>query len=62
MHGMTVAIRHAEPGDYARIISSVDTWWGGRSMSGMLPRLFFTYFRPWTFVAAHDETIIGFLA
>ncbi len=59
---MNVAIRHAEPGDYDRIISDVDTWWGGRQMAGMLPRLFFIYFRPWTFVAVGDDTIVGFLA
>ena len=59
---MTVTIRHAEPGDYDRVITSVDAWWGGRQMAGMLPRLFFTHFRPWTYVAAHDEEIVGFLA
>ena len=59
---MIVTIRHAEPDDYDRVIHSVDAWWGGRQMASMLPRLFFTYFRPWTFVAVHDESIIGFLA
>jgi L-amino acid N-acyltransferase YncA len=59
---MTVTIRHAESEDYDRVISRVDAWWGGRQMAGMLPRLFFTHFRPWTFVAVHDEAIIGFLA
>jgi L-amino acid N-acyltransferase YncA len=59
---MTVTIRHAESDDYDRVINRVDAWWGGRQMAGMLPRLFFTHFRPWTFVAVHDEAIIGFLA
>ena len=59
---MTVTIRHTESEDYDRVISRVDTWWGGRQMAGMLPRLFFTHFRPWTFVAVHEEAIIGFLA
>ena len=59
---MTVTIRHAESEDYDRVISRVDAWWGGRQMAGMLPRLFFTHFRPWTFVAVHDEAIVGFLA
>jgi ribosomal protein S18 acetylase RimI-like enzyme len=60
--GFVVAIRHAEPDDYDRIITSVDAWWGGRRMAGMLPRLFFLYFRPWTFVAVQDEAIVGFLS
>jgi GNAT superfamily N-acetyltransferase len=59
---MNVTIRHAEPDDYDRIISSVDAWWAGRQMGAMLPRLFFTCFRPWTYVAVHDEAIVGFLA
>jgi ribosomal protein S18 acetylase RimI-like enzyme len=57
-----VTIRHAEPGDYDQVISSVDVWWDGRRMAGMLPRLFFAHFRPWTFVALRDEAIVGFLA
>lgn len=58
---MTVTIRHADPVDYDRIITNVDAWWDGRRMAGMLPRLFFIYFRPWTFVAVHDEAIVGFI-
>jgi ribosomal protein S18 acetylase RimI-like enzyme len=58
----SVTIRHAEPDDYDRVIGSVDGWWGGRRMAGMLPRLFFTHFRPWTFVALQDAAIVGFLA
>jgi hypothetical protein len=58
---MSVTIRNAEPDHYDRIITSVDAWWGGRQMASMLPRLFFTYFRPWTYVAVHDEAIVGFL-
>lgn len=59
---MNVTIRHAEPDDYDRIISDVDAWWGGRQMAVMLPRLFFIFFRPWTFVAVYDDAIVGFLA
>jgi L-amino acid N-acyltransferase YncA len=59
---MIVTIRHAESDDYDRIIASVDAWWGGRRMAGMLPRLFFTHFRPWTYVAVQDGAIVGFLA
>jgi ribosomal protein S18 acetylase RimI-like enzyme len=59
---MMVSIRHAEPTDYDRIITNIDAWWGGRRMAGMLPRLFFTHFGPWSFVAIHDEAVVGFLA
>jgi len=54
-------IRHLQPEDYYRIISVVNDWWGGRSMSGMLPKLFFVHFRDTSFIAEVDGEIIGFL-
>jgi ribosomal protein S18 acetylase RimI-like enzyme len=56
------AIRNADPADYERVIDRVDAWWGGRQMASGLPRLFFTYFRPWTYVAERDGVLVGFLA
>lgn len=58
---MTIVIRHAEPEDYDPIIAELDNWWGGRSMADMLPRLFFTHFRPTSFVATDGEGIAGFV-
>ncbi|CAM9105317.1 unnamed protein product [Scytosiphon promiscuus] len=42
--------------DYVAVIHSVDSWWGGRQVSRMLPRLFFENFCSTTFVAVRDET------
>lgn len=57
--------------DYERVIGSVDSWWGGRRMSPMLPRLFFENFCDTTFVVVVDpdfddkkcqeERVVGFL-
>lgn len=55
-------IRHAEQEDYPPIISSLNEWWGGRQMSDMLPRLFFTHFRPTSFVATEGDDYAGFIA
>ena len=57
-----ITIRHADPADYDQVINQIDAWWGGRRMAVMLPRLFFTHFRPWTFVAVRGDDVIGFLA
>jgi L-amino acid N-acyltransferase YncA len=57
----TTTIRTAEPGDYDQIIAQLDAWWAGRQMALMLPRLFFTHFRPWTFVAEQEGAVVGFL-
>ncbi len=54
-------VRNARPSDYSPIISVLDAWWGGRRMSDMLPRLFFTHFCETCFVVELDSKIIGFL-
>lgn len=56
-----LSIRHAEPSDYRQIIAVVDDWWGGRRMADMLPKLFFVHFRPTSFVAEHNNRIVGFV-
>jgi ribosomal protein S18 acetylase RimI-like enzyme len=54
-------IRHPQQEDYYRIIPVVDDWWGGRSMTEMLPKLFFVHFRDTSFIAEVDGEIVGFL-
>jgi ribosomal protein S18 acetylase RimI-like enzyme len=54
-------VRHAEPGDYGRVIEVIDQWWGGRTMAAMLPKLFFVHFRDTSFVAEDDEGLAGFI-
>jgi ribosomal protein S18 acetylase RimI-like enzyme len=59
---MTVAIRHAQPSDYGRVIGRVNAWWGGRDMAPMLPKLFFVHFEGTSFVVdAEDGQLAGFL-
>jgi ribosomal protein S18 acetylase RimI-like enzyme len=62
-----VDIRHAEPADYGRVIGRVNTWWGGRDMAPMLPRLFFVHFEGTSYVVDDDDGqlaafLIGFLS
>ena len=56
-----MTIRHAEPGDYPRVVAVIDEWWGGRPMAAMLPKLFFVHFRDTSFVAEEDGELAGFL-
>ncbi len=58
---MGIAIRHAEPSDYGRVVAVVDEWWGGRPMAAMLPKLFFVHFRDTSFVAEEGGELAGFL-
>ena len=52
-------IRHAKPSDYGRVIGVVNTWWGGREMAPMLPKLFFVHFEDTSFVAESDDGRLG---
>lgn len=54
-------IRQTSPADYSSIIAVLDKWWGGRQMSAMLPKLFFTHFCDTSFVVELDGKLIGFL-
>ena len=56
-----LVIRPGTGADYDSVISRLDAWWGGRNMAAMLPRLFFTHFEPWTYVAEQGGQTIGFL-
>src|SRR4051794_5257814 len=57
-----LTIRGVEDGDYDPIVAVLDEWWGGREMTDMLPRLFFTHFADTSFVVQHrDGSIAGFV-
>lgn len=54
--------RRPTDADYARVISVVDEWWGGRRMRNLLPRLWFQHFAGTSWIA-EDETgrLLGFV-
>jgi len=57
-----LAIRHARPSDYGRVIGRVNVWWSGREMAPMLPQLFFLHFEGTSFVAeTGDDDLVAFL-
>lgn len=58
---MAVAIRHAKPSDYGRVVGRVNVWWGGRDMAPSLPKLFFLHFEGTSFVAEEGDELVGFL-
>ena len=56
-----LVIRQAEPADHGRVVAVLDSWWGGRPMAAMLPKLFFVHFRDTSFVADDGDDLAGFL-
>jgi ribosomal protein S18 acetylase RimI-like enzyme len=57
-----IAVRHAKPSDYGRVIGRINVWWGGREMAPILPKLFFIHFEGTSFVAEdEDGELLGFV-
>jgi ribosomal protein S18 acetylase RimI-like enzyme len=56
-----VSVRQIKESDYDAVISVLNDWWGGRQMAAMLPRLFFNYFGPTSFLAEIGDKRVGFL-
>lgn len=59
---MTAVIRPARTADHPAIVRAIDSWWGGRTLSGLLPSLFLEHFAG-TSLVAEDEVgaMAGFL-
>lgn len=56
----TERIRTATPGDYDKIVSVLNAWWG-REMRAGLPRLFLDHFYETSLVAEESGEMLGFL-
>ena len=54
-------MRQLQESDYPVIVSKLDEWWGGRSMTGLLPRLFFQHFNDSSWVIEDHGEVVGFL-
>jgi GNAT superfamily N-acetyltransferase len=58
---VNVRLRHVHPADYDRVTAVIDDWWGGRPMAARLSHVFFTHFRPTSFVLEDDGELLAFL-
>ena len=57
-----ITFRRPTEADYSRISRVMDDWWGGRSMAGMLPRLWLQHFTGTSWLAeTEDGALAGFL-
>jgi len=54
-------IRNSAPSDHRRIIGVLKSWWGGRDLTWMLPKLFLVHFCNTSFVIEKDDDLIAFL-
>ncbi len=57
-----IGITQLTEADFDYLSPRIDEWWGGRSMSAMLPRLWFKHFSETCFAVRDDEgRPVGFL-
>ena len=58
---MSVRLRHVQPTDYDQVLAVIDQWRGGRPMAARPSHVFFTHFRPTSFVLEDDGDMLAFL-
>ena len=56
-----ITIRNAKPTDQLGIIAALQSWWDGRDLSAMLPKLFLNHFNDTSLVIEKAGQMIGFL-
>ncbi|WP_376768332.1 hypothetical protein [Litoribacterium kuwaitense] len=54
-------MRHLREDDALPVWHAIQTWWGGRDLSHLVPRLFFQHFSNTSFIMEEDGATIGFL-
>ncbi len=54
-------IRNIQDEDFLRLSTNLNTWWGGRDMVDMLPRLFIHHFKNTSFIIEENGETIGFV-
>ncbi|MBU2627787.1 MAG: GNAT family N-acetyltransferase [Proteobacteria bacterium] len=54
-------IHHPQESDHPRIINVMTEWWKGRDLTSSLPRLFLMHFKSTSFIAEHENKLVGFL-
>ena len=56
-----LTLRHGQPADHARIIAVLKQWWGGRDLTGMLPKLFLDHFCNTSYIVEKEDLLVAFL-
>ena len=54
-------VRNGRPSDHEKIVALMPEWWGGRDLTSMLPKLFFSHFSNTIYIAELESQLVGFL-
>ena len=57
----SLIFRRPIPGDYERVIAVLPSWWDGRDLRALLPKVFFEHFRSSSLLVEFEDRLVGFL-
>jgi GNAT superfamily N-acetyltransferase len=57
----SLTFRRPIPDDWARVMSVLPSWWDGRALRPMLPKVFFEHFRGSSLLVEHEDRLVAFL-
>ena len=57
----SLIFRRPIPDDWERVIAVMPSWWDGRDLRELLPKVFFEHFRGSSLLVEHEDRLIGFL-
>ena len=57
----SLTFRRPIPDDWARVMAVLPSWWDGRDLRVMLPKVFFEHFRGTSLLVEHEDRLVAVL-
>ena len=57
----SLIFRRPIPDDWERVVAVMPSWWDGRDLRELLPKVFFEHFRSSSLLVEHEDRLVGFL-
>jgi len=57
----SLVFRRPIPDDWERVMAVLPSWWDGRDLRAMLPKVFFEHFRGASLLVEHEDRLVAFL-
>jgi ribosomal protein S18 acetylase RimI-like enzyme len=57
----SLVFRRPIPDDWGRVMAVLPSWWDGRDLRSLLPKVFFEHFRSTSLLVEHEDLLVAFL-
>jgi ribosomal protein S18 acetylase RimI-like enzyme len=57
----SLVFRRPIPDDWERVMAVLPSWWDGRDLRALLPKVFFEHFRGTSLLVEHEDMLVAFL-